>query len=193
MRLGSLLSWLIPLGIALFIGLMIASAGTAFYPPVTAIATPLICPGEVVHESHGASYRPGEYTVTREIYCVTGGGKGAREDITLKAIGVAFLLYSAIAFLLLRFLLWPLLRRRYERAFSARAGPAPVDLHTLLARVSEAAGQGEAKVVVRDFPGAPPDRDDLGERLLQLKALHERGLISDADYEAKKAQILSRL
>ena len=78
------------------------------------------------------------------------------------------------------------LRRRYSRR-------APADLQTLLAHASETVEHGKAKAVVRDFSAAPPDGDDLGERLLQLKALHERGLIGDADYEARKAQILSRL
>lgn len=188
MRPGPLLSWLIPSAIALFIGLMIATAGTALYPPVTAIATPLVCSGEVAYESHGASYRPGEHIVTREIHCVADGPKGAREEITLKAIGAAFLIYSAIAFLVLRFGLWPLLRRRYRRALQA-----PADLQTLLARVSEAAGRDEAQSAVREFRAAPADTDDLGERLLQLKALRDRGLITEADYEAKKAQILSQL
>lgn len=194
---------------ALFVGLMIASAGTALYPPVTAVANPIVCSGEVVYESHGASYRPGEYTVTREIYCQQSGPKGAREDITLKAVGVSFLIYSAIFFVILGFVVRPLLRRRYRDALaSIRARPAvvgssftgapdqagPVDVQDILARVSEAMKSGEAKVVVRDLSVGDPNEDsDLAERLARLKQLRDQGLITDVDYEAKKAELLSRL
>lgn len=84
--------------------------------------------------------------------------------------------------------------RRHVRAGSARGGQAPADLQTLLARGSEAPGRDDARAAPCDRSAPPPpDGDDLGERLLQLKALHERGLIDDADYEARKGQVLSRL
>src|SRR6185503_1049956 len=38
---------------SLFIGLMIASAGTAIYPRVAAVGAALLCSGEVIYESHG--------------------------------------------------------------------------------------------------------------------------------------------
>jgi hypothetical protein len=41
------------------------------------------------------------------------------------------------------------------------------------------------------FPGAVPN-DDPMQKLQQLKALHEQGLISATEYEAKRADILSR-
>jgi hypothetical protein len=171
---------------SLFIALMIASAGTAIYPRVAALGAALICSGEVVYESHGQSYRPGEYTVTRQIYCQTGSGKSAtREEITFRAIGVAFLIYSVLAFLLLRFLVAPWLRRRAERALSA-AGMRSADLGSVLGQVSEAVRRGQAKVV--DVSG-----EDAAARLAQLKALRDQGLITAADYEAKKAEILSGL
>jgi putative oligomerization/nucleic acid binding protein len=175
---------------SLFVGLMIASAGTAIYPRVAWPGAALLCSGELVYESHGQSYRPGEYTVTRQIYCRSGSGKGAAsEEITFRAIGLAFLIYSALAFLLLRFLVAPWLRRRAERSLSAvglHAPTAAADLGAILGRVSEAAGRGRAA-----GPEAPGD--DPAERLAQLKGLRDRGLITAEDYEAKKAQILSQL
>ena len=198
------------LPISLFIGVMIASAGVAVHPPIAFIATPLVCSGEVEVESQNYSYRPGQSGVTRTIYCLSGsaGGKPAREDITTKAIGASFLAYSAIAFLLLRFLVVPPLRRRLAGMFrwqGARGAPdagvtgggaagAGVDLKSILAQVAEAVERGGAKVTVRNhrfgMPDGPAD-DDPAERLAQLKRLHEQGLISAADYEAKKAEILS--
>lgn len=181
-------TWMIVLPASLFIGVMIASAGTALYPPVTGIATPLLCPGTVDIQSRGASYRPGEYTVTREIYCVSEDGK-TREEITLKAVFAN----SLIAFALLRFLAVPLLRRRFRdtlegAGFRAPSGPgpgAPVDLQAILARVSDAVERGQANVVVRNMSFSAPETEpgDAASRLARLKTLYDQGLITTADYE----------
>lgn len=181
---------------SLFVGLMIASAGTAIYPRVAAPGAALICPGELIYESHGQSYRPGEYTVTRQIYCRSGSGKDAtREEITFRAVGLAFLIYAAIAFLLLRFLVAPWLRRRAGRAMLAAgirspADPSrpasPADLRGILGRVAEAVRRGRADI-------ADGSGDDPAGRLAQLGQLRDQGLITAADYEAKKAEILKGL
>ncbi|HKR25765.1 MAG TPA: SHOCT domain-containing protein [Allosphingosinicella sp.] len=190
-------TWLLVLPVSLFVGLMIASAGTALYPPVTRIAAPLVCSGgTLVYESHGASYRPGEHIVTRTIYCARGGAgpkSGAREDVTLSAAGASFLIYSAIAFILLRFALVPLLRRRAHAALEAMPGLRSVAGG--LASFGEIFQRVEQEMERRDA-FEPPDEeagDDLAARLARLKALRDRGLITAADYEAKKAEILSRL
>ena len=201
-------AWLIVLPVSLFIGLMIATAGMAIYPPVTAIATPLICAGEVVHQSQHYSYQPGQQGITRTILCRTGGAKDQGEDITMQAVGMSFLLYSAIAFLLLFFIAMPLLRRRFSRVIdstrtfatnattnAAGATASPVDLRAILARVAEAVERGDGKVVVRNMsfgaPDGPGDDADAAERLGLLRELRDQGLISAEDYEAKKAEILS--
>jgi hypothetical protein len=166
----------IALAIALFAGLMIATAGTALYPPVAYPGAALLCGGDVGYESHGASYRPGEYTVTRQIYCQTGGGKGESEEITFRAVGLSFLIYSAFLFLLLGFVAAPLMRRRLERTLAA-VPAAAASLGQILGRAGEAARGG----------------DDPADRLARLSALRDQGLITAEDYEAKKAEILSRL
>jgi hypothetical protein len=178
---------------SLFIGLMIASAGTAIYPRVAWPGAALLCAGELVYESHGQSYRPGEYTVTRQIYCRSGTGKGATsEEITFRAIGLAFLIYSAIFFLLLRFLVAPWLRRRAERTLSAVGLPAG-NLHAVLGQVSDAVRRGQANMVVHETQAVDLSGDDPAARLARLKALRDQGLITAADYEAKKAEILGGL
>lgn len=193
------LFWFFTLPVGLFTGLMIASAGTAVYPPVTALGTPFVCDGTVDIRSHGASYRPGEYTVTREIYCVGDDGK-TREDITLKAVLASFLAYSAIALLLLQFVAVPLLRRRFARALRplramspTPASAADLNLDDILSRVTDAMTRGEAHVVVRNGALGETAADDPAARLAQLKRLRDDGLITDDDYEAKKAEILSDL
>ncbi len=196
---------------ALFIALMLATAGTAIWPKMAAPGAAILCgTGEVVYVSHGASYRPGEYTVTRQLYCQTGEGKSAaREEITLQAAGVSFLIYSLVTFLLLQFVVRPLVRRRWRRrmealgiarpsAFAQPGTPAqPVDLGDILTRVSEAVQRGEAHVQVRNVSVDTPDLatggGDIAARLARLKSLRDQGLITAQDFEAKKAEILSGL
>ena len=190
---------------SLFVGLMIATAGVAVHPPIAFIATPLVCAGEVEVELQNYSYRPGQSGVTRTIWCLSGGegGKPAREDITFKAVGASFLIYSGIAFVLLQ-LLWWMLRPRVAGLFRwkgtrGRSAPiAGVDLSSILSQVAEAVERGDAKVSVRSMTadlrdGDGPAGDDPADRLATLKQLRDRGLISAAEYEAKKAEILSRL
>jgi hypothetical protein len=197
------------LPVSLFIGLMLATAGVAVYPPMAFVAKPLICSGELTVESQNYSYRPGQSGVTRTFWCASGeaGGKPVRDEVTFRAVGASFLVYSAISFALLRFLVVPLLRRRLRDAWQARvgrgaslAGAPPgtrTDLQSILSQVADAVKSGEARVNVRSMgvtipPDGPPD-DDPAERLAQLKRLYEQGLITAADYEAKKAEILSGL
>jgi Short C-terminal domain len=195
---------------SLFVGLMFATAGVAVHPPLAFIATPLVCPGEVEVESRNYSYRPGQSGVTRNLYCLsaTGGGKPAREDITFAAIGASFLVYTLIAFVLLQLLAWflrprlsALFRRKRAQALE-RAGLSAtetgVDLQAILAQVAGAVERGEAKVTVRnmDFDmrdGDGPGGDDPAERLERLKALYDQGLITAAEYQAKRAEIVSGL
>ena len=93
-------TWWVATVISLFVGFMIATAGFALHPPVADIATPLICDGEAVHVTFRGPYHSSDNAGSPNIYCVTGGPKGTREEITLSAIGMSFLVYSAIAFLL---------------------------------------------------------------------------------------------
>ena len=194
---------------ALFIALMIATAGVAIWPKLAAPGAAILCRGETVYQSYGASYRPGEYTVTREIYCESGTGKEAtREEITFSAMGVSFLLYSVGVFLLLQFVARPLAARRLRRKMAALGigtpqpsawpgSPAPpAGLGDLLARVQQAVQRGGANVRVRNVStGLPTEAGggDIAARLAQLKTLRDQGLITAADYEAKKAEILSGL
>ena len=199
---------------SLFVGLMFATAGFAVHPPLAFIATPLVCAGEVEVESQSYSYRPGQRGVTRTLWCLSddGGpaGKPAREDITGSAMLAAFAVYSAIAFVPLQLLAWRLRRRvaglfRWKGARvvpgggAAGAADAGVDLSAILAQVAEAVERGDARVTVRNMEvgardeGGPVDEEDPAERLVQLKRLYDRGLITAAEYQAKRAAIVSRL
>ena len=47
--------------------------------------------------------------------------------------------------------------------------------------------------VSADLAGDQEEGGDIAGRLARLKALHDRGLITARDYEAKKAEILAGL
>lgn len=113
-------AWLVAAAISLFIGFMIATAGFAIHPPVADIATPLICDGEAVHVTFRGPYHPSEQAGSPNIYCVSGGPNGTREEITLSAIGMSFLVYSAIAFLLVAPVVLLLARRFRGSALPSR-------------------------------------------------------------------------
>lgn len=72
-----------------------------------------------------------------------------------------------------------------------RADPGMIDglLHTLCgqARSGDIGGDSAHARTGQTVEG------DIGERLLKLQALHRSGAISDADFEAKKAEILREL
>ena len=193
---------------ALFIALMIATAGVALWPQLAAPGAAIVCGGgEVVYESYGASYRPGEYTVTRQLYCQSGTGKeAARDEITFPAMGVSFLIYAVVSFLLLQFVVRPLLARRLRRKLEALGmTPAPppawpgvrtppAGLRDTLQRLQDAMQRREADLRAGGTAGmAAPEHGDVAARLTELKALRDQGLITAGDYEAKKAEILSRL
>jgi hypothetical protein len=126
-------------------------------------------------------------------------------DISMKAMGAAFLVYSAIAFVVLKLLGWLVWRRiagafrRAPRIEGARAA-AGVDLSSVLSRVAEAVERGDARVRVREQSfdlrgeGVPGNAaPDAAARLETLRRLHEQGLITAAEYQAKRAEILSGL
>ena len=199
------------LPISLFLALMVATAGVALWPKLAAPGAAIACGGgEVSYETEGRSYRPGEYIWSIGIQCRTGSGKDAtQDDITLGAVALSYPVFALAAFLLLRFLLWPLALRRFRRRVTPsdlsgsppsvwQSGPgAPVDLGQILAKVQEAVQRGEAEVRVSqhevDLAGGGAEGGDVAARLAQLKALRDQGLINAADYEAKKAEILAGL
>jgi hypothetical protein len=201
------------LPVSLFAALMLAGPGTAVWPKMAAPGAAIVCgSGTVAYESYGASYRPGEYTVSRELFCQTGEGKdAARDEITFKAVAVSFLIYAAILFLLLQFVGRPIAARRWRRRLaemglatppetpqSARftssgvSGGRP-DISAILAQVSDAVRRGKADVHVQGVTVDETNGGDIAARLAQLKALRDQGLITAEDYEAKKAEILAGL
>jgi hypothetical protein len=200
---------LVVLPLSLAAGFMVAGVGTAIWPPVSLWAAPLACSGTVESQSDHYSTSSGGSGVSRHFYCLSGDGKEATSDeITFVAIGIAGLLYAAIAFLLLQFLAVPRLRRAAEErapvadfggGISASGIGSPTELQAILGQVAQALQSGQADLNVRtiniDASGVATEGDasDPASRLAALKQLRDSGLISDGDYESKKAEILAGL
>jgi hypothetical protein len=182
-RLGTLL-------VAIWAGFMIATAGAAVYPPVTAIVTPLVCSsGQAQTESHSFSTRPGETIVTRDFNCI--GENGKPESVMLKTLVATGIVYAAIAFVLLALLgLWRGRNGAGAEPLPVPAASAPHDPPAVPDPAFRALDRAESSFRVR--PAATAG-DGIEARLQVLNGLREAGLIGDADYEAKKAEILSRL
>jgi len=207
-RSGLKTTFLVMLPLSLAAGFMIAGIGTAIWPPASAWAAPLVCSGTVDVQSDHYSTPSGGSGVNRHIYCLSGAGKDeVRDEITFPAIGIAGLVYAAIAFVLLQLFAAPRIRRRAEDrmkvsdfggGISARGLGSPAELQAILGQVAEALQRGQADVNVRTITiggagAGSAEGGDSGTRLALLKQLHDSGLIDDHDYKAKKAEILSGL
>jgi hypothetical protein len=127
----TLLVWLgAALASSLFAGLMISAAGGAVYPELHRLGAPLACDGEFVIESRRYS-SPGRVGVRQNIYC-RNPATGVRAEITLRAIFVSFLVFSALTFAAITLLTLAFIlvvralsaRVGAQPAFSPRAGPA---------------------------------------------------------------------
>ncbi len=82
--------------ISLFCGLMVASAGIAIYPPLVRVAEPIV--GKIRIETVDYSYKPGQRGTSISFYLMD--KNGVEEDGTIYAGFIAFLIYSAIIFLM---------------------------------------------------------------------------------------------
>lgn len=175
------------LSVSLFVGLMLATAGTAIHPPLVRVAAPLACDGQFVIESSRYSYKPGHSGTEHHYYCVQ-LQTAVREEITLRAIFMAFLVYSAGAFVVGLLLAAPLLwwlRRKFDALPGlVRRARASMQRNGIVSTV---------RVVHTQAPEATAtvDEADIAGRLRQLARLRDEGLISEQEYAAKKSEILA--
>lgn len=232
---------------SLFIGLMIATAGGAVYPPLIKVAAPFVCEGEFVVESRRYSRGPGHTGVQRNFFCVN-SQTGARQEVTLYAVFIAFLVYSGIIFgagllviVPLVFILGKLGKRgaggtqtgwpqNFAPNLRPASGPGAAPRSTAITQTkiifngreyksademppearaayeqamsvfTDADRNGipdifEGKINPAARPSPPPSGEsaDPAERLRKLKELFDSGLITEQEYEAKRAEILSQM
>ena len=157
-------------GTSLFIGFVIISVAVgAIFPSMHKLTAPLICSGEVKVES--IQYYPpsGGVGWKNYIYCIE---QGNEKEITFPAIGVTGLVYSAITFVVLLFL-------------GRKAVVSPENFGELATDI---------KPKKTGMFGSEKKKDDSAlERLSQLKKMRDENLISQVEYERKKAEIMEEL
>lgn len=155
-------------GVSLFLGFVVFAVGIgAIFPSMHKFSAPLICRGEVQVETTQYSYKPGQTGWEHHIYC---NSDGARKEITFPAIGMTGLIVSLAIFIIIAF------RMRKSLTLPANFGKLATDLQ----RDRKAASSGK------------PAGSAL-ERLIQLKQMRDQNLITEAEYERKKAEIMKEL
>lgn len=162
------------IGVSLFFGLMCVALGTAF-TPLMSIGGPLVCgSGEFGIDSQTYSYKPGQVGVTRGPYCLD-QQTGEKKDVTFALIVVDTLIYGAVTFLLLA------IAGRRLKSSDAGASPTASWLGTQTGESTSA--QAKKKKVSASAL----------EKLSELKEMRDANLISEQEYEQKKADILDKL
>ncbi|WP_297833413.1 SHOCT domain-containing protein [Thermomonas sp.] len=147
-RLATFALPVILLPICLFCGLMVAVIGGVTYPPTVEVAAPWVCDGPIQLDTRNYSYKPGQHGTSMTYTCAE--AQGAQHDVTLRLLGAATLLYSAILYALALVLL--LAVRLLFRFGAARS--APTDTSGRPATVSGGNDSGIANLLGNMMPEA---------------------------------------
>jgi hypothetical protein len=181
-RFGCAMLLVVP--VCAFCGIMVAAVGGALHPPVITVAAPYVCDGMIETQSQDYSYRPGQQGTAHNVFCSEADGN--RRDITLRTFGAASLYYTLII-LAAAVVLGGLLRLLKPR----RAAPAQprADLAQYLADRLRV----DADILRRTGTRQDSDSESAEQRLRHLQSLRDGGLISESEYQAKRAEILAGL
>ncbi|MEP7358049.1 MAG: SHOCT domain-containing protein [Anaerolineales bacterium] len=166
----------------IFMGVTAISIGVgALYPPANLIAGPFVCPnGKLTFEQVVSNPLPGTtYTLTTW-YCVN-ARSGAKTELEIFPMS----LYAGIIYGLLLFvvvvLIWAWVQRNNFAWFSqAQAGARP-DITANRIRSHNRA------------PQAPMADGGAVARMTELKKLRVANMITEAEYQEKRAEILRKL
>jgi len=159
-----LAKWGIIAGIALFVALMAATVIPAVFPDAAGLAAPILCAnGRMSNESQEYHPEPGKTVITRTFFCTD--SSGTHEIETLPTIGACMGIAFVPAFLVLAVTMG---RSKLERLSDLTPSPQPEKL----------AGIGDAS---------------FKERLAELAAARNAGLITEEEFERKKKAMLDAL
>jgi hypothetical protein len=164
---GSVLTML---GVSLFTGFIIISIGLgAAVPALNRVAAPFACSnGKMQLETSTSSYTPGESSTSLNWLCVD-DTTGAKEPINFKVILYAGLIYGLGLFVVV--LLWSLV-------FGKRGNVRPTE--PVIPHRSEFIPQSQ-------------NSESTLQKLRELKEMRSADLISEQEYETKKAEILKEM
>jgi hypothetical protein len=190
---------------------LIAIAAGSIYPPINRIAKPFVCPrGTLDFEQTGYRPSPGT-TVTTTTWVCTDARSGTEKVIGVMALTIpAGLIDGLIAFVAVMAIVAAVQYRRgkYPRLEKAAAARQE-ELETIQRMEREDLATPSANGVAmyqqlifdgRDITAMASEVRQMGgkvkqaaEELTQLKQLLSQGLITQQDYDQKKAEILKRL
>ena len=182
----------------IFMGVTAISIGVgALFPTLNYIGKPLACPsGQLSFEQHVANPIPGT-TQTTVAWTCTDQQTGAQTDIDPLQMGLyAGPFYGVLLFAVICAGLY-----YYQRRNPSSAAPDAATTTTLEPRsepsnlpaqpyVSSAANDRRARKAAAQRAGV---REDAMDRMKQLKELRAANMISETEYEEKRAEILKDL
>ena len=152
-------------------------------PCMTPILQSLLCEGgETVNvERHSYSRRPGETSYSATYFCTN--NEEVQRDVTGRAIMIGIAVF-VVPFLIGLFMIIGGSIGMAGKAASAAVGGATSTIMTMSA---------DSARVNRNGFGPPVGKDSITERLKALKNAYDQGLITEAEYESKRQQILGEI
>ncbi len=193
---------------SLFMGVTAIAIGAgAAYPPLNTIAGPVVCPGgQMTVESTVYRPYPGRTITTRDWFC-TDPSTGAQRSLNFFEIDLASgLVYGLALFVLVVLFMWLLPGVRASLSGEAPAEPQAQADPVLSAfqelkknYVRRVTGMDEAqlaqleKTVRKARSGGGSPSGSSARRLKELENLRASNLITLAEYQQKRAEILKGL
>jgi putative oligomerization/nucleic acid binding protein len=177
---------------SVFFGITVFAIGIgALFPQINRIATPFVCPnGELDWDEQ--TYRPSPgTTVTTINWICTDATTGSKEVVEeLKPNLIAGTIYGLIAFVFVMIFLFIWRSRAASRQPSAQK---PNDLEMGQLASLEAARRNRPTESSFHLSKESGGETEIAKELRELKNLRDSELITEDDYQKKKAEILSRL
>lgn len=193
----------------LFMGVTTISIGLgAVFPSMNKIAKPFVCPrGEMQVETHGYYPSPGTTVTTLTWYCVDTASGEKRELGIFPMVLYAGLIYGLLLFLVIFLFMFIRSNRspgadpqsRLEKANASlehakqyRAQAEEFREQAELFRARAERSDDPLEIFRQPVPGKSAPQDTL-ERMKELKKLRDANLISETEYQDKRAEILKGL
>ncbi len=186
---------------SLFMGVTACSIGVgAAYPPLNYIAAPVVCPGgKMSVNSTVYNPYPGT-TVTTEDWICTNTATGAQTPLSIFKISlVAGVVYGLLLFLLI-VVLYPVAARRFlyrgqtDQSYAAEASSANQQANERRARDEEDLEQRVlGQIQQKERSGGASGSGNSESRLRELERLRTSNLITQAEYDRKRAEILNSI
>ncbi len=183
---------------SIFMGVTACSIGVgAVYPPLNYIAAPLLCPGGQMGEN-STVYNPYPgTTVTTEDWICTNDTTGAQTPVSIFKIAlVSGPIYGVVLFVLV-FVLRPVGQSLVNRSRAGSSGYEDAASNQAAMEGDEldrrAQSELDQRMAERGMAVGSGATDDSEHRLRELEHLRTSNLITQAEYDQKRTEILNSL